>query len=89
MFGVNGGIFAPVRRAWSGTMRRPVLHELGVTDGEAFFPNATTPPINVTLAEVTIFAGSDRPELTTALILVDRAPGVALLVGGGAPRGGL
>jgi hypothetical protein len=25
-------------------MRRPVLHELGVTDGEAFFPNATTPP---------------------------------------------
>ena len=22
----------------------PVLHELGVTDGEAFFPNATTPP---------------------------------------------
>jgi hypothetical protein len=44
MFGVNGGIFAPVRRAWSGTMQRPVLHELGVTDGEAFFPNATTPP---------------------------------------------
>src|SRR6266404_7022157 len=67
MFGVNGGIFAPVRRAWSGTMRRPVLHELGVTDGEAFFPNATTPPINVTLAEVTIFAGSERPEMRTAL----------------------
>ncbi len=44
MFGVNGGIFAPVRRAWSGTMRRPVPRELGVTDGEAFFPNATTPP---------------------------------------------
>jgi hypothetical protein len=44
MFGVNGGIFAQVRRVWSGTMQRPVLHELGVTDGEAFFPNATTPP---------------------------------------------
>ena len=91
MFGVNGGIFAPVRRFWSGTMRRPALHwVLGVAGGEGFFPNAATPPVNVTFEEVTTFAGSLRPEIITAWILLRvTGAGVGVPMGGGVTTGRL
>jgi hypothetical protein len=47
MFGVNGGILAPVNSDWSGTIRRPVLHRLvGLAGGDGSFPKATTPPVS-------------------------------------------
>jgi hypothetical protein len=38
-----------MRLASSGTMCSPVLHGFGEAGGEEFFPNATIPPVRVTL----------------------------------------
>ena len=66
MFGVTGGIFAPVSKAWSGTILRRGLQVDAVDGGEPAFPKAMMPPVSVTLGETMTFAGSDNPEITTA-----------------------
>lgn len=68
MFGVTGGILAPVSKAWSGTILRPGLQADGVDCDVIFFPRATTPPVKVTLGETMTFAGSETAEITTAWI---------------------
>jgi len=63
---------------------------VGVAGGEGFFPNATTPPVNVMFAEVTTFAGSLNPEIITAWTLLRvTGTGVAVPMDGGSTTGGL
>jgi hypothetical protein len=85
MLGVIGGILSPVKSASSGTIRSPDAQLLGTPDDPGFFPSATTPPVNVTFVDaVTTFAGSERPEMMTAWMVVAIGP---IGTDGGPPTG--